>query len=106
MRAGSVIVDLSVEQGGNCALSEVGRVVVRGGVRIVGHANVPGRLAVDASAMYAKNLFNFIAPMATRGDGGLDIDWGDELIEACLVMRDGRIVHAALADERPAAEGG
>lgn len=106
MRAGSVIVDLSVEQGGNCALSEIGRVAVRGGVRIVGHANVPGRLAVDASAMYAKNLFNFIAPMAARGDGGLDIDWGDELIEACLVARDGRIVHAALADERPAAEGG
>ena len=63
MKEGSVIVDLAVEQGGNCPISEYGEVVVKHGVKIVGHANVPSRLAADASMLYAKNLLNFITPM-------------------------------------------
>ena len=67
MRAGSIIVDLAVEQGGNCELSRAGEIVDHEGVRIVGHHNVPGRLPVDASALYARNLFNFIAPFVDCG---------------------------------------
>ena len=62
---GSVIVDLAAGAGGNCALSEPGKVVVKHGVKIVGHLNVPGRLPKDASALYARNVFNFLAPMST-----------------------------------------
>src|SRR3546814_16633766 len=60
MKPGSVIVDLAVEAGGNCALSQPGKVVEHQGVKIVGHLNVPSRLAADASALYARNIYNFI----------------------------------------------
>ncbi len=98
MRPGSVIVDLAVEQGGNCPLSEYGEVVVRHGVTLVGHANVPSRLAQDATAMYAKNLLNFLTPLVDADTHALAIDWDDEIIKACLITRDGAIVHPALAD--------
>jgi NAD(P) transhydrogenase subunit alpha len=98
MRPGSVIVDLAVEQGGNCPLSEYGEVVVRHGVTIVGHANVPSRLARDASAMYAKNLLNFITPLVDAETKELAIDWEDEIIKACLITRDGLVVHSSLTD--------
>jgi NAD(P) transhydrogenase subunit alpha len=101
MRPGSVIVDLAVEQGGNCPLSEYGEVVVRHGVTIVGHANVPSRLARDATAMYARNLLNFLTPLVDAETGELAIDWDDEIIRACLITRDGAIVHPNLL---PAAE--
>ena len=93
MRPGSVIVDLAVEQGGNCPLSEYGKVVVKHGVTIVGHANVASRLAVDASAMYAKNLLNFVTPLVNQESKSLEIDWEDEIITGCLVTRDGALVH-------------
>src|SRR3546814_9830804 len=60
MKPGSVIVDLAVETGGNCELSQPGKVVEHQGVKIVGHLNVPSRLAADASALYARNIYNFI----------------------------------------------
>lgn len=97
MKPGSVIVDLAVEQGGNCPLSEFGKVVIKHDVRIVGHANVPSRLAEDATAMYAKNLLNFITPLVDPETKQLKIDWEDEIITGCLVTRDGKIVHSALA---------
>ncbi len=97
MRPGSVIVDLAVEQGGNCRLSEYGEVVVRHGVTIVGHANVPSRLAQDATAMYARNLLNFLTPLVDTETMELAIDWDDEIIKACLITRDGTVVHPALA---------
>ncbi|MCG8511701.1 MAG: Re/Si-specific NAD(P)(+) transhydrogenase subunit alpha, partial [Rhodospirillales bacterium] len=62
MKTGSVIVDLAVEAGGNCPLSQVGKVVTKHGVKIVGHVNVPGRLATDASTLFAKNILNFLSP--------------------------------------------
>ena len=98
MQPGSVIVDLAVEQGGNCPLSEYGEVVVRHGVTIVGHANVPSRLARDATAMYAKNLLNFLTPLINPDTGELAIDWGDEIIKACLITHDGAIVHPLITD--------
>ena len=96
MHAGAVIVDLSVEAGGNCALSQAGKVVVKHGVRIVGHVNVPSRLAEDASALYAKNLLNFITPLVDAETKALAIDWEDEIVTGTLVTRDGKVVHPAL----------
>jgi NAD(P) transhydrogenase subunit alpha len=102
MRPGSVIVDLAVEQGGNCPISEPGRVVVKHGVTLVGHLNVPSRLATDASAMYAKNVLNFITPMVDPETRAFAIDWEDEIVAACGIVRDGEVIHPDLAP--PAAQ--
>ncbi len=96
MKPGSVIVDLAVEAGGNCALSQLGKVVVKHGVRIVGHQNVPGRLATDASALYARNLFNLLQLMIDADAKALNIDWDDEIIKGICLTRDGAVVHPAL----------
>jgi len=107
MKPGAVIVDLAVEAGGNCPLSELGKVVVRDGVKIVGHDNVPGRLAEDASHLFARNLLNFITPLVDTDSKTLMIDWEDEIITGTLVCRDGRLVHPRLADasvKKPAAK--
>jgi NAD(P) transhydrogenase subunit alpha len=97
MRPGSVIVDLAVEQGGNVEGSEFSKTVTTsGGVRIVGHANVPSRIAVDASQLYAKNLMAFLA-LLTDKDKSLKIDTSDEIIKATLLTCDGAIVHPDLA---------
>lgn len=93
MKPGSVIVDLAVEQGGNCPLSELGQVVEKHGVRIVGHANVPSRLAADASALYAKNLLNFLTLLIDKETKGLKINWEDEIVKGVALTRDGEIVH-------------
>ncbi len=95
MKPGSVIVDLAVEQGGNCELSKPGEVVEVDGVKIIGHYNVPGRLGTDASALYAKNLLNFLTPLVDK-EKGLQINWEDEIIQGTLLTRDGAIVHPAL----------
>jgi len=97
MKPGSVIVDLAVEQGGNVEGSKAGEVVVVNGVSIVGHLNVPGRLATDASALYAKNLLNFITPMVDAESGDLAIDWDDEIITGTALTHDGKVVHEALS---------
>ncbi|MFQ5971686.1 MAG: Re/Si-specific NAD(P)(+) transhydrogenase subunit alpha [Alphaproteobacteria bacterium] len=95
MKPGSVIVDLAVEQGGNCALSEPGKVVTRQGVKIVGHLNVPARLATDASALYARNLLNFLEPLIDKETGSLNIDWDDEVVTGTCLTHDGKVVHPA-----------
>lgn len=97
MRPGSVIVDLAVEAGGNCPLSEFDRVVVKHGVTLVGHGNVPARLAVDASNLFAKNLLNFISPLVDKESKTLTFNWEDEILKGSCVTRDGQIVHPALA---------
>jgi NAD(P) transhydrogenase subunit alpha len=101
MRPGSIIVDLAVEQGGNCELSRPGEIGDHEGVRIIGHHNVPGRLPVDASALYARNLFNFITPAIEEGE--LKIDWEDEVFASSALTRDGEIKHEPT---RTAIEGG
>ena len=94
MRAGSVIVDLAVERGGNCELSKPGEVVTTpNGVRVVGHLNIPGRLAATASSLYAKNLFAFVETMIDKKEKALKPDWEDELVKATLLTRDGAVVH-------------
>jgi H+-translocating NAD(P) transhydrogenase subunit alpha len=98
MKPGSVIVDLATETGGNCELSEHGKVVVKHDVSIVGHANVPGRVAVDASALYARNLLNFLSPMIDAESKDLAIDWEDEVNTGACVTRDGKVVHPLLTE--------
>jgi NAD(P) transhydrogenase subunit alpha len=98
MRPGSVINDLAVEAGGNCALSEPGQVVVRHGVTIIGHANVPSRVAEDASLLYARNLLNFLSPLIDGETGALNIDWDDEIIKGAGLTRDGAVVHPRLSE--------
>ncbi|HEY3147817.1 MAG TPA: NAD(P) transhydrogenase subunit alpha, partial [Dongiaceae bacterium] len=93
MKPGSVIVDLAVEQGGNCPLSEVGKVVQKHGVTLVGHANVPSRLAADATSLYARNLLNFLTLLIDKETKGLKINWEDEIMKGVALTRDGQIIH-------------
>ena len=95
MRPGSVVVDLAVEQGGNVEGSVAGGVVTRHGVRVVGHRNVPSRLAADASALYARNLFNFLSAFWDKDQGRpvLDAEIGD----AVRLTRGGQVVNARLS---------
>jgi len=99
MKPGSIIVDLAVEQGGNCPLSKPGEVVDHGGVRIMGHRNVPGRVPVDASMLYARNLYNFVSAFADKESGDIRLDWDDELVAGIGLTRDGEIVHPDFKDE-------
>jgi len=93
MRNGSVIVDLAVEQGGNCEGARHGEIVQRHGVTVIGHANMPSRIATDASALYARNLVSFLTPLIDRESHALKIDTEDEIVRATLLTRDGRVVH-------------
>ncbi|MFT5175964.1 MAG: NAD(P) transhydrogenase subunit alpha [Gammaproteobacteria bacterium] len=99
MKPGSIIVDLAVEHGGNCPLSRVGEVVEHAGVLIMGHRNVPGRLPVDASSLYARNLFNFVSTYADKDAGEINLDWNDELVIGTGLTRAGEIVHPSFTQE-------
>ena len=87
MRAGSVIVDIAAEQGGNCELTRAGETVVHGGVKILGPVNLPASLPYHASEMYARNLFNLLKPALTKGE--LAIDWKDEVFSGAVLTHDG-----------------
>jgi len=93
MRPGSVIVDLAVERGGNVEGAVAGQVVQVGGVKIVGHLNVPGRLAASASSLYAKNLLTFVETLIDKKEKTLAVNWDDELVKATVLTRDGAVVH-------------
>jgi NAD(P) transhydrogenase subunit alpha len=93
MRAGSVIVDLAVERGGNCELARAGEVVVTdNGVRVVGDSSVT-RLAATASALYARNLYAFVETLIDKSAKTIAVNWDDELVKATCLTRDGAIVH-------------
>ncbi len=94
MRAGSVIVDLAVEQGGNVEGSVPGEIVLRHGVKIVGHRNVPSRLAADSSALFACNLFNFLSAFWDKDAGRPVLD--EEIGNAVRVTQGGKVVHERL----------
>ncbi len=100
MKLGSVIVDLAVEAGGNCPLSQLGKVVTKHGVKIVGHENVPGRLAKDASMLFAKNLFNFLSPHVDKESKSLKLNWEDETVTGTCVTKDGKVVHPMLTGDK------
>jgi NAD(P) transhydrogenase subunit alpha len=96
MKPGSVIVDLAVEQGGNCEVSRPGEIArTDTGVTIVGLPNLPGRVAADASALYARNLLSFTGLLLNK-EGALAPDLEDEILKAALLTREGRVVHPNL----------
>ncbi len=95
MKSGSVIVDLAVEQGGNVEGSRIDEVALVGGVKIVGIGNLPGRIAADASSLYARNLLAFVGLMVGK-DGQFTPDVDDEILNAARITRGGAVVHDAL----------
>jgi NAD(P) transhydrogenase subunit alpha len=98
MKPGSVIVDLAVEAGGNVEGSVAGEIVEKHGVRIVGHANVPSRIAVDASMLYAKNLFALLS-LCFDAEKNFALPWDDEIVKAIALTRDGAVIHPTFAPE-------
>ncbi|MCI1839270.1 MAG: Re/Si-specific NAD(P)(+) transhydrogenase subunit alpha [Achromobacter ruhlandii] len=94
MKPGSVLVDLAVERGGNCPLSEKGKVVEKHGVTLVGLTNLPGLVATDASALYARNILDFLK-LIINADGALAIQRDDEIVAACLVCEGGNVTRGS-----------
>ena len=93
MKPGSVIVDMAVEAGGNCPLSELGKTVVKHGVTLVGEDNLPALVATDASALYARNLLNFLNLLCDpKGGGKMNINREDDIIAGSLLCMDGAVV--------------
>jgi H+-translocating NAD(P) transhydrogenase subunit alpha len=93
MRPGSVIVDLAIERGGNVEGARAGEVVQEGGVKIVGHLNMAGRLAASASALYAKNLYTLLEILIDKAGKTLAVKWDDEIVQAIALTRDGAVIH-------------
>jgi NAD(P) transhydrogenase subunit alpha len=91
MKPGSVIVDLAVEQGGNVEGVERGRIVVKHGVKLVGLENLPATVPADASALYARNIYNFLALMLDPKTGELKLDKSDDLVGPTLVCEGGAV---------------
>ena len=92
MKPGSVIVDMAVEAGGNCPLSELNKTVVKHGVNLIGIANIPGLVAADSSSLYARNLLNFLNLMLDAKSGEFKLDREDEIIAGTLICVDGEVV--------------
>ncbi len=90
MKPGSVIVDLAVEQGGNCPLSEAGKTVVRHGVTILGAADLPSHVAVHASQMWSRNMEKLIFHVTKDGEPKFDAE--EEILRGCMITRDGSVV--------------
>jgi len=88
MKPGSVIVDLAAASGGNCPLTKLDKVVVKYGVTIIGYSNLPSRLAIDASQLYARNVYNFVSALLMP-----EVKWDDELVVGTLLTTAGEIVH-------------
>ena len=93
MKPGSVLVDLAVERGGNVEGAKAGEVVDTDGIKIVGHLNVPGRLAASASSLYAKNLYAFLEILVDKKAKALAVNWDDEIVKATALTRDGAVIH-------------
>jgi NAD(P) transhydrogenase subunit alpha len=96
MKPGSLIIDLAAERGGNCELTKPGETIDVDGVTIFGPLNYSGRLAFNASSLYARNLLSFIDTMVDKKEKKLAINWDDEIIKGTLVAKDGKIVHPNL----------
>jgi H+-translocating NAD(P) transhydrogenase subunit alpha len=93
MKPGSVIVDLAAAQGGNCPLTEAGQTVVKHGVTLVGETNLPALVAADASALYARNVIDFLKLVINK-EGQFHVDLEDDIVKACLMCRDGQLLRA------------
>ncbi len=100
MKSGSVIVDIAAEQGGNVTQTKPGEIATtENGVKIIGEFNLPSRLATDASALYSRNLMNFVELLVDVDEKKISIDWDDEIIIGTCLTRDNKIVHPALLPE-------
>ena len=93
MQHDSVIVDLAVESGGNCELSEVDKVINHNGVKIIGYANYPSRIPGDSSTLYSRNLFNFIKILIEQETKKIKINLEDEIIEKTLIAHQGKLMN-------------
>ncbi len=91
MKPGSVIVDLAAEQGGNCELTEPGKVAVHHGVTIIGYTDLPSRLAAQSSTLYATNLFRLSEDLTKAKDGAFNVNMEDEVIRGTTVVKDGQV---------------
>lgn len=96
MKPGAIIMDLAAERGGNCEGTVPGETVEVSDVTIVGPVNLAGTVAVNASSLYAKNLFAFLELFFDKEDKSFRVDWDDEVVKGTLVARDGKIVHPSL----------
>lgn len=94
MKPGSVIVDLAAAQGGNCPLTEIDQTVLRHGVLLIGETNLPALVAADASSLYARNVLDFLK-LILAPDTGLKVDLEDDIVAACLMAHEGRLLRAA-----------
>ena len=103
MRPGSAIVDISIDQGGNCELSESGVILEKYGISIDGTKNIPGMVPTASTWMFAQNVFNYVANLVK--DGKIDVDMSDEIIASSLVSRDGVLVHAGALEAMNAVNG-
>ncbi len=110
MKTGSVIVDLAAEQGGNCELTEPGRVAKKDGVTVIGYTDMPSRLPTQASQLYATNLRHLLSDMCPKKDGNVIVDFNDEVVRGATVVKEGQItwpppapkLSAAPASPKPA----
>jgi H+-translocating NAD(P) transhydrogenase subunit alpha len=91
MRPGSVVVDLAAEQGGNCELTEPGKVCVKHEVTLIGYTDLPSRMAAQSSQLYATNLRHLLTDMCPQKDGKLVVDFADEVVRGATVVRDGEV---------------
>jgi len=94
MKPGSVIVDLAAPQGGNCPLTEPGRTVMKHGVTLIGETNLPALLGADASALYARNVLDFLKLIIDK-EGHLHVDMNDDIVAACLMAQGGEVKRKA-----------
>ena len=91
MKPGSVILDIVVDQGGNCPLSESGKTVIKHGVHIIGEGNLAALVVADASALYARNLLDFLK-LIINAEGGPVINREDEIVTVTLLCRGGEVL--------------
>ena len=91
MKPGSVILDMAVEFGGNCELSELNKTVTKNGVKIIGEPNIPSLVPKDASEVYSKNLLNLLKLISKEGELALDME--DEIVKSIYIVKDGEVIH-------------
>ncbi len=96
MKPGAIIADLAAERGGNCELTKPGKDVEKHGVTIMGRLNLPGEVAVNASSLYARNLYAFVEPLIDKETKKLAVNWDDEVVKGTLIAKGGALVHPAL----------
>jgi NAD(P) transhydrogenase subunit alpha len=92
MKPGSVLIDLAVEQGGNCPLSKADKTIVKNGVSIIGQTNMASKVPIDASVLFAKNLLNFVTPIINEDEKRLGIDIDDEIIRGSMITQNGVVL--------------